>query len=235
MARRATGPTSSACRRSRRSPSRSRRCSSNPRATGATGTARAATPASRCTCARTCAPSGRRSRTPSSIMRRASSRPTSAGVTVASVYVPNGGKDYPAKLRFLEALEGYARERRGGRARAPDLRRSQRRAHRPRRAPQGAQGRRDRPAAGRARALREDDGARPRGRRPHARSRQRRASSPGGRPGATCGSATSAGGSTTSWRANRWPRARSRASCVRRSARATMRRSSRISTRWRLR
>jgi exodeoxyribonuclease-3 len=33
-------------------------------------------------------------------------------ITVASVYVPNGGKDYPSKLRFLEALEGYARERR---------------------------------------------------------------------------------------------------------------------------
>jgi exodeoxyribonuclease III len=29
-------------------------------------------------------------------------------VTVASVYVPNGGKDYPAKLRFLEALDAYA-------------------------------------------------------------------------------------------------------------------------------
>jgi exodeoxyribonuclease-3 len=32
-----------------------------------------------------------------------------AGVTIASVYVPNGGKDYAAKLRFLESLEGYAR------------------------------------------------------------------------------------------------------------------------------
>jgi exodeoxyribonuclease-3 len=31
------------------------------------------------------------------------------GVTIASVYVPNGGKDLPAKLRFLESLEGYAR------------------------------------------------------------------------------------------------------------------------------
>lgn len=30
-------------------------------------------------------------------------------VTIASVYVPNGGKDFPAKLGFLEALEGYAR------------------------------------------------------------------------------------------------------------------------------
>ncbi len=33
-------------------------------------------------------------------------------ITVASVYVPNGGKDYPSKLRFLESLEGYAAERR---------------------------------------------------------------------------------------------------------------------------
>jgi exodeoxyribonuclease III len=31
-----------------------------------------------------------------------------AGLTVASVYVPNGGKDFPAKMRFLEALDAYA-------------------------------------------------------------------------------------------------------------------------------
>jgi exodeoxyribonuclease-3 len=31
-------------------------------------------------------------------------------VTVISVYVPNGGKDYPAKLRFLAALEAFASE-----------------------------------------------------------------------------------------------------------------------------
>jgi exodeoxyribonuclease III len=30
------------------------------------------------------------------------------GVTVASVYVPNGGKDLDAKLRFLDALDGWA-------------------------------------------------------------------------------------------------------------------------------
>lgn len=30
--------------------------------------------------------------------------------TIASVYVPNGGKDFPAKIRFLEALEQYAAE-----------------------------------------------------------------------------------------------------------------------------
>ncbi|HXG51525.1 MAG TPA: exodeoxyribonuclease III [candidate division Zixibacteria bacterium] len=29
-------------------------------------------------------------------------------LTVASVYVPNGGKDFPAKMRFLEELERYA-------------------------------------------------------------------------------------------------------------------------------
>ncbi|MGB2715314.1 MAG: exodeoxyribonuclease III [Vicinamibacterales bacterium] len=29
------------------------------------------------------------------------------GVTVASVYVPNGGKDFPAKMRFLAALETF--------------------------------------------------------------------------------------------------------------------------------
>jgi exodeoxyribonuclease-3 len=33
-----------------------------------------------------------------------------AGITVASVYVPNGGKDLPAKMRFLEALDAWAAE-----------------------------------------------------------------------------------------------------------------------------
>jgi exodeoxyribonuclease-3 len=32
----------------------------------------------------------------------------SGAVTVASVYVPNGGKDYDAKIRFAEALEAFA-------------------------------------------------------------------------------------------------------------------------------
>ena len=31
-----------------------------------------------------------------------------AGLTVASVYVPNGGKDFSAKMRFLDALDAYA-------------------------------------------------------------------------------------------------------------------------------
>ena len=30
--------------------------------------------------------------------------------TVASIYVPNGGKDFPAKIRFLEAMDAYAAE-----------------------------------------------------------------------------------------------------------------------------
>jgi exodeoxyribonuclease-3 len=34
---------------------------------------------------------------------------TAAGVlTVASVYVPNGGKDFPAKMKFLESMDAYA-------------------------------------------------------------------------------------------------------------------------------
>ncbi len=32
------------------------------------------------------------------------------GLTIASVYVPNGGKDLPQKLRFLEALTAWVRE-----------------------------------------------------------------------------------------------------------------------------
>ena len=31
-------------------------------------------------------------------------------ITLASVYVPNGGKDYEAKLRFLDALDAFAAE-----------------------------------------------------------------------------------------------------------------------------
>jgi exodeoxyribonuclease-3 len=30
------------------------------------------------------------------------------GLTIASIYVPNGGKDFPAKMRFLEALDEFA-------------------------------------------------------------------------------------------------------------------------------
>src|SRR5262245_23953009 len=30
------------------------------------------------------------------------------GMTAASIYAPNGGKDFPAKMRFLEAMDGFA-------------------------------------------------------------------------------------------------------------------------------
>ena len=33
---------------------------------------------------------------------------TVADVTFASIYVPNGGKDFPAKMQFLEAMDRYA-------------------------------------------------------------------------------------------------------------------------------
>ncbi len=35
------------------------------------------------------------------------------GLTVASIYVPNGGKDFPAKMRFLEGLTAFAAAHRG--------------------------------------------------------------------------------------------------------------------------
>lgn len=43
---------------------------------------------------------------------------TSAGeITFASIYVPNGGKDYPAKMRFLGGIETWAAEaKRAGQA-----------------------------------------------------------------------------------------------------------------------
>jgi exodeoxyribonuclease-3 len=32
-------------------------------------------------------------------------------LTVASIYVPNGGKDFPAKMRFLESLDAFSAQR----------------------------------------------------------------------------------------------------------------------------
>jgi exodeoxyribonuclease-3 len=42
--------------------------------------------------------------------RGPSGEPSGSGnaLVVASIYVPNGGKDFPAKMRFLEALASYA-------------------------------------------------------------------------------------------------------------------------------
>ena len=45
-----------------------------------------------------------------STTRAASSRRGCPALTVASIYVPNGGKDFPAKMRFLESLEAFAAE-----------------------------------------------------------------------------------------------------------------------------
>lgn len=35
-------------------------------------------------------------------------------IRIASIYVPNGGKDFPAKMRFLEAMDAYAAALDGG-------------------------------------------------------------------------------------------------------------------------
>ena len=34
--------------------------------------------------------------------------PFGPGVTIASIYVPNGGKDFPAKMKFLEEMDAFA-------------------------------------------------------------------------------------------------------------------------------
>ena len=60
------------------------------------------------------------------------------GVTVASIYVPNGGKDFPARCAsWRRSSVRRGARRRGAAARA--LRGSQRRAHRHGRAPEGAE------------------------------------------------------------------------------------------------
>ena len=80
-----------------------------------------------------------------------------AGVTVASIYVPNGGKDFPAKLRFLEALEGVRREMRRAAGREVvlcgdlNVARTDQDVH-----PKERKAGRDRPARRRARAVRAD-------------------------------------------------------------------------------
>ena len=180
-----------------------RRSSARWRATGATGTAAKAIRASRSTSARRSRPSGRRSLILRSTTRTASPRSTdSAMLTVASVYVPERRQGLP---RQDAVPRGDGRVRRvvsGERhSRSSLMRRHERRAHRARRASEGAQAARDRPAAGRARA----DRAHPRAAASSTSAGRSipttTACSPGGRRGATCGSATSGGGSTTSSRA----------------------------------
>ena len=73
------------------------------RATGATGTAARATPASRSTSARTFAPERPAFTHPDVRLREphrdVADRRLRRASTVASIYVPNGGKDFPAKMR----------------------------------------------------------------------------------------------------------------------------------------
>ena len=109
------------------------------------------------------------------------------------------------------------------------VRRHERRAHRSRRAPEGTQAARDRPASRGARADRAHHRPRPRRPRPRARSRQRRPVHLVGAVAQHARSATSGGGSTTSSPARRSPPAPPHVRCRRTSAPATTRRWSRRS------
>jgi exodeoxyribonuclease-3 len=124
--------------------------------------------------------------------------------TIASVYVPNGGKDFPAKMRFLESMDAYAQSfQDAGRnlvlcgdmnvARTElDVHPKERKATAIGQLPE-------------ERALLERIIGRASWTSDARSTRTTTACSPGGRPGATCGSATSAGDSTTSLRPSRSP------------------------------
>ena len=93
--------------------------------------------------------------------------------TVASIYVPNGGKDFAAKMRFLEAMDAYAAE--FAAAGEPlvlcgdlNVARTDMDVH-----PKERKPRAHRAAAGRTRAARAHHRSRPRGRPAHAAPRQR--------------------------------------------------------------
>ena len=162
---------------------------------------------------------------PSSTWNRASFRPSSAASLLASVYVPNGGKDYAAKL----ALHDAARRRGPGRLHAEgrelvlcgdmNITRS-----RHGRAPEGAQAGHHRPAARRSASCSRHCLATTWWTSDARSTRTIPTCSPGGRRGATCASAISAGASITSSPPRRSPRARRAASCWRTWAPAITRR-----------
>ena len=154
------------------------------------------------------------------------------GVTIASIYVPNGGKDFPAKMRFLEAMETYARAFRDAGTsvilcgdlnvartemrRAPE--RAEAESHRS--ASRGACA--DRTASSAAASSDVGRTLDPARRRPlHVVAAMAR----------TCASGTSVGGSTTCSRAHALPNTQRAVPCKKTSARATTHRSWRRSRR----
>ncbi len=141
VARRPSGPTSSVCRRSKPRSISCRSSCATSTATRPTGTASAATPASGCWSRRRW-PTASPSRIPAFDFEQRIVRatiPALGGLTVASVYVPNGGKDFEAKLRFLDALDMWALEASREPGPLRHLRRPERRANRSRHPSQGAQ------------------------------------------------------------------------------------------------
>ena len=126
-------------------------------------------------------------------------------VRVASVYVPNGGKDLAAKLRFLEALDAWAAEAQtAGRTLVLcgdlNVTRTDSSTSTPRNAVQGPLDscpRSVHSSSGCSRAASSTSGG--------LWTPTTPACSPGGLLGETCGSETSAGASTTCWQASPWP------------------------------
>ena len=90
----ASSPTCCACRRSRHRSISCRCGSARSRATGATGTAGKAIRASGCTCGKTRVPIAPAFQHPEFDYEHRIVTAQLPGLTVASIYVPNGGKDF---------------------------------------------------------------------------------------------------------------------------------------------
>ena len=120
-----------------------------------------------------------------------------------SVYVPNGGKDFAAKMEFLRQMEAFIGEAHAGGMRVVlcgdiNIARSERDVHPKERNPSvvGQRPRKEISSSVCWRAVSSTSAARS--------TRTTIIFSPGGRPGASCASAISVGASITSWRAHPW-------------------------------
>ena len=203
-------PTFSACRRSRRLPTRFRCSCASSRATGATGTARRGTRASACTCARSSHPNGRRSRIPQFdyenriVTVRTAARHSRVGLRAERRQGLSGEDAVPRRRSTQFAADAQADPLPLVICGDLNVARTDMDVHPKERKPR-AIGQLPEERA----LLEQHHQPRARRRRPRARTGQRSDSSRGGRPGATCASATSAGASTTSSPASRSSRASS--------------------------
>ena len=110
----ASGRTWSACRSSNRPWLRCRRRSASCRDIAVTGTASALTRAWGCTSGATHLPTSRSFAIPAFDVETRIVTAQVGDFLFVSVYVPNGGKDFPAKMEFLRQMEAFIGEAHAG-------------------------------------------------------------------------------------------------------------------------